>query len=124
MIANWRRRCGRLGRFSPMATILIIDDAVGMGALLAGVLQGAGYEPLAATQGAAGAGMFHDRHPDLVVTDMIMPDADGIEAIRAILAIDPAARILAYSGAWSAGNAYYLDLATRFGAMAVLPLPL
>ena len=106
-----------------MATILIIDDDVDMRAILGLVLLGAGHETFAAASGSAGARIFHDQRPDLVITDMIMPEADGIEAIGAILAIDPAARILAISGVSFGGNEYYLKLAMQFGAMAVLPKP-
>jgi CheY-like chemotaxis protein len=106
-----------------MTTILIIDDDGDVRDTLALILEEAGYKTLTATSGAAGAQVFRDARPDLVVTDMIMPESDGIEAIRAIHAVDRAARIIAMSGQSFAGRAYYLQLAQRFGAMAMLPKP-
>jgi CheY-like chemotaxis protein len=106
-----------------MATILIIDDDGDVRDTLAFVLEEAGYETLVASSGAEGARLFRDERPDLIVTDMIMPETDGIEAMRAIQAVNPRARIVAMSGHSFAGSGYYLKLAKRFGAMAVLPKP-
>lgn len=106
-----------------MPTVLIIDDDRDVRETLSLVLEEAGYRVFTAMRGVAGAQVFRDEHPDLVITDMIMPDSDGIEAIRAIKALDPAARVIATSGSSFAGASYYLNLARQFGAMAVLPKP-
>src|SRR5205085_3232951 len=106
-----------------MATVLIIDDDGDVRDTFALVLEDAGHQVLTASSGTAGAAMFRAHRPELVITDMIMPGSDGIEAIRAIRAVDPAARIIASSGASFAGPDYYLNLAMRFGAIAVLPKP-
>jgi CheY-like chemotaxis protein len=106
-----------------MATILIIDDDADVRETLALVLEEAGHTPIMARSGAEGARIFGEARPELVLTDMIMPESDGLEAMRAIRALDPAARIIAMSGASFAGSSYYLQLAKRFGAAAVLPKP-
>jgi CheY-like chemotaxis protein len=106
-----------------MATILIIDDDGDVRDTVALILQEAGHRTLSATTGAEGARLFAEERPDLVLTDMIMPHSDGIEAIRAMRGGNATARIIAMSGDSFAGNEYYLQLAKRFGAMAVLPKP-
>lgn len=106
-----------------MASILVIDDDGDVRDTLTLVLEDAGHSILTATTGAAGAQLYKKALPDLVITDMIMPGSDGIEAIREIRAINPAARIIATSGASYAGAGYYLKLARRFGATAALPKP-
>ena len=106
-----------------MATILIIDDDGDVRDTVALVLEEAGHKIVTASTGAAGAELFKEARPDLVITDMIMPGSDGIEAIRAIQDVDSAARIIATSGTSYAGSGYYLKLAKRFGAMAVLAKP-
>ena len=106
-----------------MATILIIDDDADVRDTLALVLEEAGHSAVTARSGAEGARVFGKNHPALVLTDMIMPESDGLEAMAAIRALDPSVRIIAMSGASFAGSSYYLKLATRFGATAVLPKP-
>jgi two-component system, chemotaxis family, chemotaxis protein CheY len=106
-----------------MATILIIDDDGDVLDTLALVLEEAGHTILTASSGADGARMFRDLRPDLVVTDMVMPRSDGIQAIQTIRGDDPAARIIAISGDSSPGQGDYLKQAMQSGAMAALPKP-
>ena len=106
-----------------MATILIIDDDADVRDTLALVLEDTGHTTVMAQSGAEGARKFGETRPELVLTDMIMPESDGLEAMNAIRALDPSVRIVAMSGASFAGSSYYLKLAKRFGAMAVLPKP-
>src|SRR5436309_2815582 len=106
-----------------MATILIIDDDADVRDTLALVLEDAGHTTVMAESGTEGARKFGETRPELVLTDMIMPESDGLEAMSAIRALDSSVRIVAMSGASFAGSSYYLKLAKRFGAMAVLPKP-
>lgn len=106
-----------------MATILIIDDDADVRDTLALVLEEAGHKTVMAKSGADGARKFGETRPQLVLTDIIMPESDGLEAMSAIRALDPTVRIIAMSGASFAGSGYYLKLAKRFGAAAVLPKP-
>lgn len=106
-----------------MANILIIEDNEDVRDLISTVLQDAGHTTHVATDGAAGVRAFTATHPDLVITDVIMPEADGLEAIRRIRSLDPAARIIAMSGGALIRQDYYLRVAKPLGAMEVLPKP-
>jgi CheY-like chemotaxis protein len=106
-----------------MATILIIDDNDDLRDTLVVLLEDEGYQTVIAEDGAAGLRSFAERRPDLTITDVIMPESDGIETIRQIRALDPNARIIAMSGGSLIGNDYYLRMAKTLGAMEVLPKP-
>jgi DNA-binding response OmpR family regulator len=104
-------------------TILIIDDNEDLRETLVAVLQDEGYGILVAEDGINGARVFAEEHPDLVLTDLIMPNANGFDTIRHIRAIDSKARILAMSGGSLINKDDYLATAAALGAMHVLPKP-
>jgi CheY-like chemotaxis protein len=106
-----------------MPTILIIDDNEDLRETLVAVLEDEGYAILAAEDGVSGVDAYAAHHPDLVLTDLIMPKADGFDTIRRIRALDPQARILAMSGGSLISREDYLVCATALGAMFVLPKP-
>jgi|KBSMisStaDraftv2_1062788.scaffolds.fasta_scaffold1540128_1 two-component system chemotaxis response regulator CheY len=106
-----------------MATILIIDDNDELCSMLVELLEGEGYETAVARNGEIGVRAFTQLRPDLVITDMVMPDSDGVEAIRRIRSIDPAARIVAISGGSMIGYDYYLRVAKSLGAYEVVAKP-
>jgi CheY-like chemotaxis protein len=80
--------------------ILVVEDDDALRRLLTVTLERAGYHVLLASNGAEGVARFaaHRGEIQLVITDLMMPVMDGIEAIRAIRAIDPAMRFVAVSG--------------------------
>jgi len=103
------------------ARILIVDDAPFMRRLVRTCLSQAGHEVVGeASNGAEAATRFGALRPDLVTLDMIMPEVDGIEAIRRIRAIDSQARIVVVS-AVEERNA--LLEAIRLGAMDYIVKP-
>ena len=106
-----------------MPTILIIDDNEDLRETLVAVLQDEGYAILVAEDGVNGARVFAESHPDLVLTDLIMPNVNGFDTIRHIRAIDAKARILAMSGGSLINKDDYLATAAALGAMHVLPKP-
>ena len=107
-----------------MATILVVDDDDDVREMLSDALEDAGYTVIAAPNGDAGLQRFIDERPDLVLTDIIMPEGDGIEIIRKIRSIDPGARIAAISGGGERVNAAYcVETASKLGATAVLLTP-
>ena len=106
-----------------MANILIIDDNEDLRETLLMLLEDEGHSAIMASDGASGVRAFAEARPDLVITDVLMPDSDGIETIRGIRALDPHARIVAMSGGAVIGNAYYLRVAKTLGAMEVLAKP-
>ena len=106
-----------------MPTVLIIDDNDDLRDTLVVLLEDEGHATIAARNGETGLQMFAERSPDVVLTDIIMPDSDGIETIRRIRTLDPQARIIAMSGGSLIGNDYYLRIARTLGAIEVLPKP-
>ena|SRR5947208_16513251 len=81
-----------------MAEILVIDDEPRMRRLIARILNGAGHEVHEAGNGRDGIALFHRVHPAFVITDIVMPDMEGIEMIRELRRQAPTIPILAISG--------------------------
>lgn len=102
--------------------LLIEDDAVLLRSLATQLTQ-AGSTVAVAQDGRVGLEKFKEFQPDLVITDIIMPEREGIETIVAIKAIRPDTRILAISGGGRVGAAEFLKLALSLGADAALAKP-
>ena len=81
-----------------MATILIIDDEKAILGFLKERLMDEGFNVLMATDGKEGMNLFNDNQVDLVITDIILPDKDGIETIIEMKTICPKIQIIAMSG--------------------------
>ncbi len=76
-------------------TVLVCDDAAFMRTLISRILSRAGYEVIGeAETGARAVERFKELDPDLVTMDIVMPDMDGIDAVREIIKISPGAKIL------------------------------
>jgi len=67
-----------------MALILVVEDEADLRQVLAYNLGQAGHEVLAAERGAAGLGLARERHPDLVLLDLMLPDVSGLEICRSL----------------------------------------
>ncbi|MFZ5774749.1 MAG: response regulator transcription factor [Thermodesulfobacteriota bacterium] len=106
-----------------MATILVIDDEETIRSLLDTVLTGAGHTVLVASDGAAGLALCRRSQADLIITDIVMPDIDGLELITQIRQERPAATIVAMSGGGLVSPHDYLQLARTLGAAAALAKP-
>jgi two-component system, OmpR family, response regulator CpxR len=105
-----------------MARILVIDDDAAMRRLILRVLQPRGHELLEAENGDDGLARMKDGSPDLIITDILMPQKEGIETIREVLGRSPGTKIIAISGG-GAQNLMFLDAARAFGAHAALAKP-
>jgi CheY-like chemotaxis protein len=105
----------------PMADILIIDDDCRMRRLMTRILHAAGHTVREAEDGRGGIAEFRRRQPMLVISDIVMPDIEGIETIRILRDEAPSMPIIAISG--SGGEALYLRAATALGATASLHKP-
>lgn len=103
-----------------MADILVVDDDAQMRKLMRLLLQEAGHHVAEAGNGVAALRYLQEHTVELMVTNVVMPDMDGLELILKARKADPGLRILAVSGAGEGGPTLYLDLAERFGADAVL----
>jgi CheY-like chemotaxis protein len=106
-----------------MPKILIIDDNDDLRDTLVVLLEDQGYSVISASDGDSGVHAFDLARPDLVLTDLIMPNSDGVEAIRRIRGIEPTARVIAMSGGSMSGNDYQLRMAKQAGAIEVLAKP-
>jgi YesN/AraC family two-component response regulator len=83
-----------------------------------------GHTVVTALNGVQGLKRFAERPFDLVVTDIIMPDKEGIEMILEMRRQKPDAKIIAISGGGRTGNVEFLRIAQRFGAIATLKKPI
>jgi DNA-binding response OmpR family regulator len=107
-----------------MARILIIDDDNAFRAMLRAMLEEAGYNDIEeADDGDIGAKLFRQRPFDLVITDLIMPNKEGIEMIVELRRDYPLIKIIAVSGGGRTGPQDYLRLARHLGADRTLEKP-
>jgi CheY-like chemotaxis protein len=102
--------------------ILIIDDEEGIRQLMRLALEENGYEVLDAANGKDGLKIYRISHPDLVITDIFMPEMDGLETIMALRRENPDVKIMTISGGGSRGHDY-LPAARKLGASCSLPKP-
>jgi|CXWL01.1.fsa_nt_gi two-component system response regulator (stage 0 sporulation protein F) len=103
-----------------LATILIIEDQASVRGLLVQVLKDAGYQVWEADNGRLGLEQFRAHPVDLVLTDLEMPEMNGLEVIVALTRSYVGVKIMAMSGA----NPAELQKATRCGARQIFPKPL
>jgi DNA-binding response OmpR family regulator len=104
-----------------MPAILIIEDTDTVRTMLRIMLETAGYEVAEARNGRLGIRSFHQSPPDLVITDIYMPECDGLEVIQELRRFSSTVRIVAMTG--YCGEMDLLEAARKFGAMAVLHKP-
>jgi len=105
------------------ANILVIDDDAIVRRTLQEILESEGYQVTCAENGRYGLAAFERRRPDLVITDIIMPDQEGIETIVHLRKVWPEGPIIAISGGGRIGNVDFLQMAERIGADAILAKP-
>lgn len=103
--------------------VLLIDDDPQLLGYLQEVMEFAGYGVTTARNGLSGLESFRRQRPDLVLTDIVMPDMEGIALIREIRALDKEVPIIAMSGGGRGGQTMYLEAATKLGANAALHKP-
>jgi CheY-like chemotaxis protein len=103
--------------------VLVIDDDPVLRALFAAVLTEQGMEVVTAADGARGLQRFRDSTPDLVVTDIVMPETEGLELIMQLRGEHPRLPIVAISGGNLGLGADYLAMARKLGADASLLKP-
>src|SRR3954463_15510968 len=103
-----------------MAQIRLIDDAPSVRQATAALLRQAGFEVTAVADADAGLEAYRARQPDLVITDVLMPERDGIEVILALRGHPPP--ILAISGYGARGRDFSADV-RLLGAVGLLEKP-
>ena len=103
--------------------ILLIDDNGDTRGMLSLMLSVEGYRVTAVADSASAFNILQSEEFDLVLTDILMPDIDGLELIRRIRKDYPDLKIVAMSAGGRIGPEEYLKIATRLGAVAVLRKP-
>ena len=106
-----------------MARILVIDDDAAIRRLLQRILVDAGHVVQEAADGKHGFSAYRQEPSDLVITDLVMPDMEGLELIRALRHHDASVKILAMSGGDPSAARNYLKVALKFGAGGALAKP-
>src|SRR5688572_1320370 len=104
-------------------SILMIDDNAELRDLLQDALTKLGYVVTSAANGAEAFRAIAANRFDVVITDMLMPEKDGIEVIGELKRKQPEARIVAMSGGGRGSRDHYLQTAKGLGAHAVLGKP-
>ena len=104
-----------------MATILIIDDEEVIRVFLRSVLEAAGYEVTEAVNGRQGLALYRQRPVDLVITDIVMPELNGLDMLLELTREFLDAKVIAISGAGEEKNV--LDVAKLLGARQTFQKP-
>ena len=105
-----------------MARILVIDDDETLLATFEQALSAMGHSVATAADGARGERLLRTNSFDVVVTDIVMPDRDGLEIITLVRREFPRVKVIAMSGYGTRGG-LYLGLARRLGADRTLEKP-
>lgn len=104
-----------------MARIIVIDDNPAVRSIMLGALESAGHEVFLAADGVEGLALQRDRLSDIVITDIIMPEKEGLETIRDLRQLYPKLGIIAMSGGGkSISTSSYLATAGELGAEILL----
>ena len=106
-----------------MARILIIDDDVQILDMLRQTLEREGYEVVDAPNGKEGIRLYREDPADLIITDIIMPEKEGIEIIVELKRDFPNVKIIAISGGGQIGSEEYLRIAKGLGALRTFTKP-
>lgn len=104
-----------------MYKILVVDDAGFMRKMVQTHLSKAGYTDfIEGEDGAKAVQLYQENHPDLVIMDITMPNVNGIEALRQIKEIDPAAKVMMCS---AMGQESMVMDAIKLGALDFIVKP-
>ena len=107
-----------------MATILVAEDNEDLRNIVADILRSDGHTVIEACDGAEVSDLLLKNSVDLLITDIVMPEQEGVQTIVQVRRQCPRIRIIAMSGGGNLGGAtYYLDMAKSFGADAILEKP-
>ena len=103
--------------------ILIVDDNQDYLEILSDFLTGQGYEVVCCYNGKDAQEKFSEFLPDIVVTDIVMPEVDGIELLLSLRKINPEINVIAMSGGNKGYAGSYLQMAEKLGANVILNKP-
>jgi len=103
--------------------ILVVDDEQDICGIAQLLLENAGCDVVSTTEAARALETLEQIDFELLITDMLMPEMDGVELINSIRRIKPDQRIMAMSGGGLAPRESYLQIASMYGVTAVLAKP-
>ncbi len=103
------------------ATLLVVEDEKLVRDLLKDKFEESGYQVLEAGNGAEGLAHLHQSNIDLVISDLVMPDTDGLELLMAMRTEWPDIPMIAIT---APSNQIYLEVASRLGAARTFEKPL
>ena len=106
-----------------MARILLIDDDDSVREMLSATLTAYGHTVIQAGDGHEGLKLFEHANPDLVITDIVMPEKEGIEVLSVLRTLRPSVKVIVMSGGGRNRPADYLYIAKALGASSVLTKP-
>lgn len=106
-----------------MTRILIIDDDDFLRQSYATALKQQHYDVVELNSGCKAIQTIISDSPDIVLTDILMPDCDGIEVISRIRKHDDSIKVIAMSGGGRIDSNFYLDMAKALGVVAVFEKP-
>jgi DNA-binding NtrC family response regulator len=104
-----------------MATILIIDDQESIRALLRATFEAVGHEVVEASNGRIGLALYRQRPTDLVITDILMPELNGLDLLVELTREFLQAKVIAISGSGEGKNV--LNHAKLLGARRTFHKP-
>ncbi len=106
-----------------MSNALVIDDEALVRSTVSGMLESLGYTAMVAPDGRRALELFRSLPIALVVTDIFMPEKDGLETIRELRRLNGQLPVIAMSGKVARGAADFLKIARRLGASQIIPKP-
>ena len=102
------------------SNVLVCDDAKFMRMMISSILTGAGWAVVGEAENGQAVEKYKELDPDIVTMDMVMPEMDGMDAVREILKDDPSARVVMCT---AVGQDDLIAEANELGASAVLLKP-
>jgi two-component system, chemotaxis family, chemotaxis protein CheY len=105
-----------------MPIVLVIDDDDQVRMMLRDMLETAGYQVLDAPNGRVGLSRYRAQPADVVITDILMPEREGLETIMDLRRLNPGVKIIAISGG-SVNKMDYLSSANLLGASKTFAKP-
>lgn len=108
---------------TPRYRILVVDDEPGLLRLLTRMLESQGHVVVTAPDGVEALALVKDSAFDIVLTDIVMPEMEGVELIRKLRSGPASPKIVAMSGGGIVAGFDYLEAAARLGADSTLSKP-
>lgn len=103
--------------------VLLVDDDDALRDTLARIVEKEGHVVVTAANGIAALRKLDEARFDLILTDIVMPDMEGLEFLRRLRVLPVRPKVIAMSGGGRASPSNYLELARSFGADATLEKP-